>query len=183
MRIVFLGPPGAGKGTQAVRLAERLGVPHLSTGDMLRQAMRLGDPLADRAAEYMNAGRLVPSEIVQQMVSLRIAKPDCAQGYVLDGFPRTGEQAEDFDRLLASQGTAIDCVVRLLVEEAVLLERLAGRGRADDELDVVRERLRQYDELTRPVVRYYRERGVLHKVDGLGTQDEVAARIMAGVKK
>jgi adenylate kinase len=183
MRIVFLGPPGAGKGTQAVRLAERLGVPHLSTGEMLREATRLGDPLADRAAEYMRAGRLVPTEIVQHLVDVRISQPDCAAGYLLDGFPRTVEQAEDFDRLLAANSSAIDRVVSLSVPETVLLDRLAGRGRQDDAANVVRERLRQYDELTSPLVDYYRKRGVLSEVKGLGTQDEVFARIVAILQK
>ena len=181
MRIVFLGPPGAGKGTQAIRVAQRLGVPHLSTGDMLREATRNGTDLGREAAEYMNAGKLVPTVLVQSLVDARVSQDDCAHGYLLDGFPRTVEQAENLDRLLASRGASLEAVINLQVPEETLLDRLAGRGRQDDEAQVVRERLRQYDELTRPLAAYYRKRGVLRDVDGLGTPDEVSSRIMAEV--
>jgi adenylate kinase len=182
MRIVFLGPPGAGKGTQAVRVAERLGVPHLSTCDMLRDAIRLGTELGREAATYMNAGRLAPTALVQSLVDERVVRDDCAPGYVLDGFPRTVEQAENLDQLLAARGTPLDAVINLHVDVAALLARLAGRGREDDAEDVVRERLRQYDKLTKPLVDYYRASGVLRDVDGLGTPDEVSARIMAKIE-
>jgi adenylate kinase len=181
MRIVFLGPPGAGKGTQAVRVAERLGVPHLSTGEMLREATRLQTPLGREAAEHMNAGRLVPTELVEALVDDRLAQPDCRGGYLLDGFPRTLEQAATLDEKLRTRGSGIDLAVYLDVADEALLARLASRGRADDAEDVVRERLRQYDKLTRPLVDYYRGRGQLRDVDGLGTPDEVFARIMAAV--
>jgi adenylate kinase len=183
MRIVFLGPPGAGKGTQAIRVAERLGVPHLSTGDMLREATRLDTELGREAAEYMTAGRLVPTVLVQSLVDARVSQVDCTRGYLLDGFPRTVEQAENLDRLLASRGAALEAVINLQVPEETLLDRLAGRGRQDDAAQVVRERLRQYDKLTRPLAEYYRGRGVLRDVDGLGTPDEVSSRIMAEVAK
>jgi adenylate kinase len=179
MRIVFLGPPGAGKGTQAVRVAERLGTPHLSTGDMLREATRQGTKLGREAAGYMNAGLLVPKELVQSLLEERIAQPDCSGGFLLDGFPRTVEQAQDLDSHLAARGAGIDAVVNLQVEEADLLARLAGRGRQDDAEDVVRERLRQYDKLTRPLVDYYGAQGVLREVDGQGGPDEVFERILA----
>jgi adenylate kinase len=181
MRIVFLGPPGAGKGTQAVRVAKRLGVPHLSTGDMLRDATRRGTALGREAAEHMNAGRLVPTELVQLLVVDRLAQPDCAPGYLLDGFPRTVEQAENLEQMLAKQGSAIDVAVNLDVAEGELLTRLASRGRTDDAEEVVRERLRHYDNLTKPLVDHYRRRGVLREVDGLGTPDAVFERIMAAV--
>jgi adenylate kinase len=182
MRIVFLGPPGAGKGTQAVRVAARLDVPHLSTGEMLRDAAQRGTELGRQAAEHMNAGRLVPTELVQALVEERLAQPDCSGGYLLDGFPRTVEQAENLDRLLATRGAALDLVVNIDVAEEALLARLASRGRQDDAEDVVRERLRQYDRWTKPLVDYYRGRGVLREVDGLGTPDEVFERIVAAVQ-
>ncbi len=181
MRIVFLGPPGAGKGTQAVRIAEKLGIPHLSTGEMLRQAIREGSELGAQADGYMRAGRLVPTDLVEQLVVERIAQADCARGYLLDGFPRTVEQAERFDRLLADRGSAVDRAIKLEVPQSILLERLAGRGRDDDEQEVVRERLSQYDELTFPMVAYYEQRGVLREVDGVGPLDEVFGRIIAEV--
>jgi adenylate kinase len=179
MRIVFLGPPGAGKGTQAARVAQRLNVPHLSTGEMLRDAAQRGTDLGRQAAEHMNAGRLVPTELVQALVEERLAQGDCSGGYLLDGFPRTVEQAENLDRLLAARSAALDVVVNIDVAEKALLARLASRGRQDDAEDVVRERLRQYDSLTKPLVDYYRGRGVMREVDGLGTPDEVFERIVA----
>jgi adenylate kinase len=181
MRIVFLGPPGAGKGTQAVRVAERLGVPHLSSGEMLREAIRQDSERGRQAAKFMNAGRLVPSELVQALIEEHLEQPACAKGYLLDGFPRTVDQAEHLDWLLAGRGARIDRVIRIEVDEDVILARLSGRGREDDSQDVVRERLRQYDDLTRPLVDYYREHGVLSDVDGLGTQDEVFGRILAAL--
>lgn len=183
MRIVFLGPPGAGKGTQAVRVAERLGVPHLSTGEMLREAIRQGTELGRQAAEHMNAGRLVPTELVEALVKERLAQPNCSGGYLLDGFPRTVEQAEHLDQLLAERGAGIDRVVNLDVAEEAILARLATRGREDDAEHVVCERLRQYDNLTKPLVDYYRGRDVLDEVDGLGTPDEVFGRILAVIQK
>lgn len=183
MRIVFLGPPGAGKGTQAVRVAQALGVPHLSTGEMLREAIRQQTPLGRQAAEHMNFGRLVPKELVEALVEDRIAQPDCAAGYVLDGYPRTVEQAEGFDQMLASHEAELTATIYLEVPYEVLLSRLAGRGREDDAEQVVGERLRQYDALTRPLVDHYRGQGVLREVDGLGTPDEVFARILAVVRR
>jgi adenylate kinase len=182
MRIIFLGPPGAGKGTQAAALTQRLSLPHLSTGDMLREANRAQTPLGKEAAEHMYAGRLVPSELVQRLVAERISQPDCRKGYLLDGFPRTVDQAEALDKWLAAQGAKIDVVINLAVDDGVLLARLASRGRQDDAEDVVRERLRQYDKLTKPLADYYRHRGVLREIDGHGTPDEVFERIVAEVE-
>jgi adenylate kinase len=182
MRIIFLGPPGAGKGTQAAALTQRLSLAHLSTGDMLRAATRAETPLGKEAAAHMNAGRLVPSELVQKLVAERISQPDCRKGYLLDGFPRTVDQAEALDKWLAAQGAKIDLVINLAVDDAVLLARLAGRGRQDDAEEVVRERLRQYDKLTRPLADYYRRRGVLREIDGHGTPEEVFQRIVAEVE-
>jgi adenylate kinase len=181
MRIIFLGPPGAGKGTQAAALTERLSIPHLSTGDMLREAGRSKTRLGLEAAEHMNAGRLVPSELVQRLVAERISEPDCRGGYLLDGFPRTVEQAEALDKWLEAQGVRMDLVVNLHVDDDVLLSRLACRGRPDDVESVVRERLRQYDRLTKPLSDYYRRRGVFCEIDGHGTPEQVLQRIVAAV--
>jgi adenylate kinase len=178
MRILLIGPPGAGKGTQAQRIVERLGVPHLSTGDMLRDAVRLGTAAGREAEPYMASGRLVPDKLVQQLVIDRIAHDDCRGGYLLDGFPRTAPQAEMLDAMLTARGQSLDLAIKIHVDEDVLLERLADRRRADDNDDkVIRERLDQFQRLTRPLAAYYKERGILREIDGYGTKDEVFARI------
>jgi adenylate kinase len=179
MRIVLLGPPGAGKGTQAGRLAERLGVPHLSTGDMLREACRLKTEVGRRSEPYMTSGRLVPDEIVQQLVVERVARDDCAGGYLLDGFPRTAPQAKMLDKLLADRGKAIDAAIKIDVDQDVLLERLAGRRRHDDHAAVIRQRLDHYRQLTQPMEAYYDAAGRMRVVDGHGSPDEVFDRIVA----
>ncbi len=182
MRIVLLGPPGAGKGTQAVRLAEQLDIPHLSTGDMLREAIRAGTELGRQAAPYMKSGRLVPDDLVQQLIVERVSREDCQGGYLLDGFPRTAPQAKMLDALLAERDMSLDVTVKIDVEEEVLLRRLAGRGRHDDDSAVIAERLAQYEKLTRPLAAYYQSRGVLREIGGLGTPDDVFARIMTEIE-
>lgn len=181
MRIVFLGPPGSGKGTQAKLLGKRLGVPAISTGDMLREAVRRETPLGLRARAIMEAGELVPDEVVIGLIRERIATPDSARGFILDGFPRTVAQAQALDRLLEDIGSPLDAVVNLAVPEATLLERLIGRasqeGRSDDRPETIRERLRVYGEKNDPLVAFYERAGLLTRVDGLGAVDDVTARI------
>jgi len=181
MHVVFLGPPGSGKGTQAKLLAERLGVPAISTGDMLRDAVRRGTPLGRRAQAIMEAGELVPDDLVISLVRERTALPDARNGFLLDGFPRTIEQAKALERILEGNAASVDGVINLFVPEGTLVERLLGRaaleGRSDDRRETVAERLRVYREKTAPLVEYYRGLGLLYDVDGSGSVEEVAGRI------
>lgn len=181
MRVIFLGPPGCGKGTQAKLLGERLGVPAISTGDMLREAVRQGTPLGLRAKSIMEAGELVPDDVVIGLIRERIGAPDARQGFLLDGFPRTVEQARALDRLLAGNGVSLDTVLNLLVPETTLVERMLRRavneGRSDDRPETVSERLRVYREKTAPLVDHYRALGVLSDIDGSGEIAEIAGRI------
>jgi len=181
MRAIFLGPPGSGKGTQAKLLAQRSAVPAISTGDMLREAVRQGTPLGRRAKAIMDSGGLVPDDVVIGLIRERISLPDARKGFLLDGFPRTIEQAVALDRLLEGNGEALDAVINLLVPESTLIERMGGRaaceGRSDDRPETVRERLRVYREKTAPLVDHYGARGVRIDVDGSGTIEEVSGRI------
>jgi adenylate kinase len=181
MRIIFLGPPGSGKGTQAERLTSRLAVSHLSTGEMLRSAVERRTPEGLQAAEYMNRGDLVPDEIILAMVGRRLAEADCAKGCLLDGFPRTLAQAEALDALLKRANMPLDAVLDLQVDEEAVVQRLAERGRADDRPEVIRERLANYRRETAPLTAYYNRRGLLRPVDGQGTPDEVFQRVLAAL--
>jgi adenylate kinase len=185
--VVFLGPPGSGKGTQAMRLAARLGIPQISTGEMLRQAAAAGTPLGLKARAIMDAGELLPDPVIIDLMRERTAAPDCARGFILDGFPRTTGQAEAFEKMLAERGGKMDAVVNLLVDEVRVVERMKGRarteGRTDDKPETMRERLRVYQEKTAPLVAWFRKRGVLADVDGLGEIDEVAQRIDEALKR
>jgi len=181
MLVVFVGPPGAGKGTQSKRLADHLGVPHCSTGDMFREACEQETEVGLKASEYMQSGRLVPDLVVAQLVHERLAVEDCQQGCVLDGFPRTLPQAKQFDQWVTQNYQPVSAVVAIQVDEETLLDRLAGRGRQDDDREVIKERFRQFDALTLPLLEYYRSRGVLKMVDGIGEFDEVFQRILQAI--
>ena len=177
MRLVFIGPPGAGKGTQSERLIEYLNIPHLSTGDMLRDAVKRQTPVGQLAEKYMSSGQLVPDPIIVKVVGERLSQADCEKGCLFDGFPRTIGQARALDDFLEQLGTPLDAVLELQVPDDLLFERLAGRGRADDRPEVIRQRLQSYYQQTQPLLDYYEKRGILRPIDGTGTPEEVFERI------
>ncbi|CAH0243198.1 adenylate kinase [Stenotrophomonas lactitubi] len=187
MRLVLLGPPGSGKGTQATRLKEKLEIAHISTGDMLRAEIAAGSELGKQAKSVMDAGNLVSDEILLGMLKSRLAQSDVAKGFILDGYPRNVAQANALDGMLAEIGQPLDAVVQLDVATELLVERIAGRaqeqGRADDNPESVRKRLQVYTEQTAPVVDFYAGRGTLARVDGVGELDEIEARILAAIKR
>jgi adenylate kinase len=172
-RLLILGPPGAGKGTQAAMIATAVGIPHVSTGEMLRDHVSRGTDLGARAKVIMEAGDLVPDEIVIAMVKERLAGDDAACGFLLDGFPRTAPQAEALDR----EAISIEAVINLEVDEDELVARMLARGRADDTEETVRNRFAVYRRQTEPLIAYYGGKGLIRTVDGMGTIDEVFARI------
>ena len=176
-----MGPPGAGKGTQARFVAEHFGVPAISTGDIFRANVSQGTPLGVEAQRYMDAGEYVPDEVTNQMVRNRIDEPDAAPGFLLDGYPRTLAQVTELDGMIGFTGHQLDAVVVLTVDPEELVQRLLQRaqtdGRADDTEDVIRRRQEVYAEQTEPLIEVYRERGILIEVDGMGEVDDVTARI------
>jgi adenylate kinase len=203
MRMILVGPPGAGKGTQAASLVDRYQIPHISTGDMLRAAVKEGTELGKRAEGTMKSGALVPDDLVIAMVIERIGKPDCERGFMLDGFPRTRPQAEALDAELARAGKSLDRVLLIEVPDELIVERITGRRtdpetgeiyhaqfrppppevagrvvqRADDTEEACRARLAKYHSETAPIMPFYRDQGTLVRVDGTGAPDEVSARI------
>jgi adenylate kinase len=181
VRLILLGPPGAGKGTQAQRLAADLGVPAISTGEIFRVNIAGDTELGRVAQSYLDAGKLVPDEVTNDMVRNRLGSADCIAGFVLDGYPRTVAQAHALDDMLAARDTKLDRVVELTVDLAEIVDRLHRRaveqGRSDDTPDVIRHRQEVYLEQTAPLVDLYSERGILVKIDGMGDIDEVTARV------
>jgi adenylate kinase len=180
-RLLLIGPPGAGKGTQAQRLSEALGVPAISTGDIFRMHLRNETELGLKAKAFMDAGDNVPDSLTNDLVRDRLSQPDAAAGFLLDGYPRTTDQVRALDEFLAEHGTSMDAVVELVAEPDVVVERLKKRaldqGRADDDEAVVRHRLDVYAQQTAPLIGVYAERGLLAKVDGIGEIAEVTERI------
>ncbi len=192
MKLILLGPPGAGKGTQAKRLEEAHGLVQLSTGDMLRAAVAAGTEIGKIAEGIMARGELVPNDVVVGIISERIEQPDAAKGYILDGFPRNVAQAEALDEMLAGKGTTLDAVVELGVDDGILLKRIETRAaetvggpRADDNAEALAKRLKVYHEQTAPLIAYYKARGKLKTVDGMKDMDEVTRQIEAvlGISK
>jgi adenylate kinase len=187
MRLILLGPPGAGKGTQATRLVEKFGIPQLSTGDMLRAAVKAGTPIGKRAQAIMDSGALVSDEIVVGIVADRIEEPDAKNGFILDGFPRTVAQAEALDKMLAQKDMKLDAAIELVVDTTKLVDRIMRRAdearatgqpvRKDDDPEVFKTRLAAYLKDTAAVTPYYRAGGVLHTVDGMAPIGEVSASI------
>ena len=189
MRLILLGPPGAGKGTQAQRLVEQHGIPQLSTGDMLRAAVQAQTEVGKRAKAVMDAGELVSDEIVNAIVAERIDQPDCAKGFILDGYPRTLAQADAVEAMLAERKLSLDAVIELVVDDKVLVGRIVRRAeeakaagqpvRKDDNPEVFEERLREYYKKTAPLIGYYHAKGLLRGVDGMAAIDDVTAQIGA----
>lgn len=204
MRMIFIGPPGAGKGTQAKRLVERYGIPHVSTGDMLRAAVKAGTELGKLAEKLMSEGALVPDDVIVGIVRDRLKEDDAAKGVLLDGFPRTVPQAEALDTMLDEEGIALDAVVLLEVDDDLIVERIVGRRsdpetgdiyhltfdpppaaiadrlvhRKDDTEDAVRSRLGAYHAQTAPIIPFYEAKGLVKRVDGVGSPDDVTGRIV-----
>ncbi|AJY47412.1 adenylate kinase [Martelella endophytica] len=194
MRLILLGPPGAGKGTQAQRIVNKFGIPQLSTGDMLRAAVAAGTDVGLKAKALMDAGELVPDDVVNAIVSDRIEQADCADGFILDGYPRTLVQADAVDAMLKDKGQALDVAIELAVDDSAMVGRILRRAeeakaagqpvRKDDNAEVYADRLRAYYKSTAPLIGYYYAKGKLHTVDGMADMDTVTAsveKILSGV--
>jgi len=181
VRVVLLGPPGAGKGTQAQKLAEKLGIPQISTGELFRRNIDNGTRLGLEAKRYLDAGDLVPSDLTNQLVDDRLNGTDAANGFILDGYPRSLEQAKALHDMLERRGTDIDAVLEFRVSQEELFQRLKARGRADDTDDVILNRMKIYRDETAPLLEYYS--GELRTVDAVGTMDEVFARALQALGK
>lgn len=208
LQMIFIGPPGAGKGTQAAQLSSHLSIPHISTGDMLRNAVKAGTKLGIKADEYMKQGALVPDELVIDMVQERILQADCANGFILDGFPRTLKQAGALEQSLTHVGTAINAVLLIEVPDSLILERITGRRsdpqtgaiyhikfnppppeiadrvvqRKDDTSEACKARLQKYHSETAPLIPFYEQKGILMRIDGIGSPEDVRIRIMSALQ-
>jgi adenylate kinase len=181
MKLLLIGPPGAGKGTQASKLSEVFGIPAISTGDIFRENVRNETPLGVEAKSYMDKGEYVPDELTNKLVRDRLKNPDCVNGFLLDGYPRTADQVQELDSILKETNSKLDAVVQLTADTDEVVRRLAKRaieqGRSDDTEEVLRNRLSVYEEQTAPLISVYESRGLLVKVDGLGEIAEVTQRI------
>ncbi len=186
MKVVFLGPPGAGKGTQAKLLAEKKQLAHISTGEMLRAAVQEGSPLGLQVKDIMEGGKLVPDELMVGVIEDRIKKPDCKNGYILDGFPRTIAQAKALEEMLGKSGAKLDAVVTFDLDEKVVIARLEHRrgaeSRADDEAEVQLKRMREYREKTEPLLGHYANSGLMRRVDASGSVEQVNAKLLESLK-
>ena len=183
MKLILLGGPGAGKGTQAAKLREHFGIPHVSTGEVLREARAAGTEFGMKAGEYMDAGKLLPDDIILGIIDEKLASSDMKNGFLFDGFPRTIPQAEGLDEMLAQRGLELDAVVSIEVPDVAVIDRLLKRaeveGRSDDNRETIESRLRVYYEQTEPLKEYYGRRGCLKPVDGVGTVEDIFDRIKA----
>ncbi|AZG48400.1 adenylate kinase [Gordonia insulae] len=179
MRLVILGPPGAGKGTQAELLSEALGIPHISTGDLFRANISQGTAVGIEAKRYLDAGDLVPSEITVDMVRARVGEPDAAKGFILDGFPRSTDQADSLKDILAKLDTSLDAVLSFRVDEDVVVDRMLARGRADDTEAVIRNRMGVYTKETAPLLEYYGEQ--VKTIDAVGDVQDVHQRVLSAL--
>lgn len=181
MKLLLIGPPGAGKGTQASKLSEVYSIPAISTGDIFRENVKNETPLGIEAKSYMDRGAYVPDELTNKLVRDRLQNPDCANGFLLDGYPRTADQVEELDSILKETNSSLDAVIQLTADTDEVVKRLAKRaieqGRSDDTEDVIRNRLAVYEDQTAPLISVYASRGLLIMVDGLGEIDEVTSRI------
>jgi adenylate kinase len=186
MRLVILGPPGAGKGTQAKRIADHFGIPAISTGDIFRKNIAEGTELGLLVDSIVKSGKYVPDEVTNDLVRNRLDEADCTPGFLLDGYPRTAAQVDELDAMLASHGVSLNAVLELTVDEDAVVERLLKRaaieGRADDTEEVIRHRQEVYAEQTAPLVQVYSERGLLMPVDGMGEVDEVTTRVISALE-
>lgn len=184
-RLLIIGPPGAGKGTQAVKIAEKLNIPAISTGDIFRKNIKEETELGKEAKSYIDSGNLVPDSVTNRMVRSRLAEADAAEGFLLDGYPRNPAQVTELDTILSDMGQQVDKVLLLVADNDELVQRLLARaakeGRSDDNEEVIRHRLKVYAEETQPLISLYSQRGLVTEIDGLGEIEEVTSRIMAAL--